>query len=157
MLQLITADFLAKGVGRRGVVYQLDEPNGGLYFWAGGAFSGLTTAQIAAVLAGSSAPVSISAPGGLGPGSTLTALIGQGWSIDAYQWTRNDAAIAGEVTSTHNIVALDAGTVVGAQGLRVGTLIYTGYLAIPGVAFNPNQVFFNGDAIYFNSQSVGFS
>ena len=48
MLQLITADFLAKGKGRRGVIYQLDELNGGLYFWTGSAFRGLNAAQLAA-------------------------------------------------------------------------------------------------------------
>lgn len=40
MIQLITADQLAKGKGRRGVIYQLNEAGGGLYFWGGKTFHG---------------------------------------------------------------------------------------------------------------------
>jgi len=108
----------------------------------------------ALVSGGGIGPATLSYPDGLEIDDDVTATPTAGWIWSGGQWYRDDAAISGETSSTHSIVALDQSKLLGFQPTG---LPFRVTVAVPGPLVQPGQLFFASQQVFFAGQPVLFN
>lgn len=98
--------------------------------------------------------LSISATGGTATGATLTAVLGAGWSVTGYQWTRDGVDIAGATASTYVLSGADAGKSIGCRGVGAA---YTASITAAGSSYPAGQLYLDAAPIYIDGANLSFA